>query len=237
MPPVDAPQPATTPSPDRRPISARDHALWKAVAGWLVQRGVSPNAISVVGMIACILAGACLALTAHASGLAERGLWIAAAALVPFRLLCNMLDGMVAIGRGVASPVGELYNEIPDRISDMATLIGLGFATAAHPTLGAFVASLAVLVAYVRAAAKVAGAPQDYRGPMAKQQRMVVVIIVCLWMGCAPVDWRTLGDRSIANIPLTAPNIALLVIALGSMITVARRVRRAAAVLNASPRR
>ncbi len=234
---VEATGSATPPPPDRRPIAARDHALWRAVAGWLVVRGVSANVISIVGMLACVIAGGCLAFTAHASGLAERGLWIAAGVLVPFRLVCNMLDGMVAIGRGESSAVGELYNEIPDRLSDMAALVGLGFAAAAHPTLGVFAAALAVLVAYVRAAAKVAGARQDYCGPMAKQQRMVVVIAVCLWMGCVPVDWRTMGDRSIAGIPLSVPNVGLMVIAIGSVITVVRRVRRAAAELSGSPRR
>ena len=44
------------------------------------------------------------------------------------RLLANLLDGMVAIGRGIASPVGELFNEVPDRVSDTAVLLGLGVA-------------------------------------------------------------------------------------------------------------
>lgn len=189
-----------------------------------------------MGMLACLLAGVLLALTPHVSGTSERVLWIAAGLLVPFRLLCNMLDGMVAVGRGIASPVGELYNEIPDRISDMATLIGLGFATMGNPTLGAIVAALAVLVAYVRAAAKVAGAPQDYRGPMAKQQRMMVVVLVCLWMACVPRDWRLLSDRPIMGLGVSVPNVALLVIGLGCVLTAWRRTSRAASVLKATRR-
>lgn len=35
-------------------------------------------------------------------------------------MLANMLDGMVAIESGRASPLGELYNDAPDRIAEAA---------------------------------------------------------------------------------------------------------------------
>ena len=44
------------------------------------------------------------------------------------RLTANMLDGMVALASGRASKVGELYNEVPDRVSDAAVFIGAGLA-------------------------------------------------------------------------------------------------------------
>ena len=48
---------------DRRPITSRDRAASKKVAHWLVERGVSPNAISLSGMVAALAAGAALAAT------------------------------------------------------------------------------------------------------------------------------------------------------------------------------
>jgi len=57
---------------------------------------------------------------------------------------------MVAIASGTASPVGELYNDVPDRFSDAATFIGLGFAAGGYPMLGWIAAILAIMTAYVR---------------------------------------------------------------------------------------
>ena len=79
---------------------------------------------------------------------------------------------MVAVLREVASPVGELFNEVPDRVSDAATLIGFGYATGSNPVLGFVATIFAIFLAYMRAQGKVAGAHQEFCGPMAKQQRM-----------------------------------------------------------------
>ena len=216
------------PSPgahERRPIRSREHRVWKVVAHALASRGASANGISVLGMVACIGAGACLAATAHVPEWA-RVLWIAGALLVQLRLVCNMLDGMVAIERGIASPVGELYNEIPDRVSDMAALIGLGYAAGSSVWLGYLAAALAVFVAYVRAMAKAAGAPNDFRGPMAKQQRMFIATLVAMFMGLSPVEWQ----GAFWNV-WTVPSVGLAVIAAGCVMTAARRILRAAALL------
>src|SRR5260221_8901784 len=103
---------------DRRPIKSRELGLWKRAAGSLIHAGIPANAISLAGMAAGILAGAALGATTPAPDPWPRFLFIAAAALMQLRLVANMLDGMVAVGGGRASPVGELYNEVPDRVSD-----------------------------------------------------------------------------------------------------------------------
>jgi phosphatidylglycerophosphate synthase len=134
---------------------------------------------------------------------------------------------MVAVTTGRASPVGELYNEAPDRVSDIATLAGLGYAAGGDPVLGWGAACAAVLTAYVRALGKAAGAPQDYGGPMAKPHRMFLVTVTALWCGLAPGAWQ----------PATGPGaatLALAVIALGSAVTCARRLARTASFLKSS---
>lgn len=80
---------------DRRPIASRDKEVFKRVAHRLAVWGVSPNAISVAGMGAGVLAGIAFASTT-ASGL-DRLAFLAAAAFMQLRLLANMFDGMVAI--------------------------------------------------------------------------------------------------------------------------------------------
>src|SRR5690554_3429085 len=99
-------------SGDRRPIATRRYAWVRRLVSRLVNHGVSPNTISILGMICCVFAGVALAGTANAApGWLERVLWISAALLIQARLLANMLDGMVAIESGDISAVGELYNE------------------------------------------------------------------------------------------------------------------------------
>ena len=54
--------------------------------------------------------------------------FVLAAVCVQLRLLCNLLDGMVAIEGGKQSPTGMLYNEFPDRVADSLFLVALGYA-------------------------------------------------------------------------------------------------------------
>src|SRR5947207_7586134 len=110
---------------DRRPIPTRNRKLAQSSSAWLASRNVSPNAISVAGMCACVVAGIALGVTSIAD---YRILWLIAALGAQLRLTANMLDGMVAIASSRASKTGELYNEVPDRISDAAVFIGAGFA-------------------------------------------------------------------------------------------------------------
>ena len=217
---------------DRRPIKSREHALWKRVAGSLIRADVSANSISIAGMLSAIIAGAALGSTTLAPAPWPRILFVAAAALMQLRLIANMLDGMVAVGSGRASAVGELYNEIPDRVSDCAALIGAGYAVGGEPVLG-FVASLAaVLTAYIRAVGKGAGAGSDFCGPLAKQQRMAVLTAAALAAGLLPDslswNWGPGGRWSWLA-------LALWIIAAGGLLTAIRRLARLAARLRAAP--
>src|SRR5438552_5511515 len=107
---------------ERRPLTSRSTWWARALASRLVKAGASPNGVSVAGLVFGCLAGAAFAATLRYPD-AERWCFAAAAAFIQLRLLCNLLDGMVAIEGGLRSSVGELYNEAPDRISDAATLI------------------------------------------------------------------------------------------------------------------
>jgi phosphatidylglycerophosphate synthase len=197
-------------SGDRRPIAARELGVTKRLAGWLVARGASADAISLWGMAAGLLAGLALAATVWLG--TDWPFWLLGALLIQLRLLANMLDGMVALGRGIASPAGELFNEAPDRVSDSAVLVGLGIA-AGSLALGLGAALAAMLTAYVRCVGRAAGAPSDFRGPMAKQQRMFLATIVALAMALLPAGW-TEG----------LPALALWVILALSLVTAWRRL-------------
>ena len=212
---------------DRRPIATRNRKWAQDATAWLAARNVSPNAISVDGMFACIIAGIALALTSVAD---YRILWLIAAAGAQLRLTANMLDGMVAIASGRTSKTGELYNEVPDRISDAAVFIGAGFAWGGNVTLGYVATILAIFTAYVRAAGKIAGAPNEFCGPMAKQHRMLVITLICLYSAITPRSWQMIIFN---DWQMGVMTVVLAVIVVGCVITVIRRLSRISHALGA----
>lgn len=210
---------------DRRPIATRNRKWAQAATASLAARHVSPNAISIAGMCACIVTGFALGATSIADC---RTLWIIAALGVQLRLTANMLDGMVALVSGRASKLGELYNEVPDRISDAAVFIGAGFAWGGNIALGYIATILAIFTAYIRAAGKIAGAPNEFCGPMAKQHRMLVITLICLYSAVTPRSWQVITVRD-SEIGLVTLGLAVIVI--GCVITVLRRLGRIARAL------
>jgi phosphatidylglycerophosphate synthase len=202
---------------ERRPLRVREQAWAKAIASWLARCGTSPNGISLAGMVCAVLAGTALALTPHLEAGWRIAAFLGAAGLIQLRLLANMFDGMVAIETGKSSPVGELFNEVPDRVSDVAVLVGAGYALGGRPELGFAAALLAVFIAYLRAEGKVAGAHQEFCGPMAKQHRMAVVTLACPLAALFPT--------------VEVMAMALGVVLIGELITVPRRLLRIASAL------
>jgi phosphatidylglycerophosphate synthase len=205
-----------TTSSDRRPIAARQWRISQSLAHLLATMRVSPNAISLASIGFGVATGLALAATSILADLAPV-LWILAAAFAVLRLTANMLDGMVAIETKTASRLGELFNEVPDRISDSATLIGLGYSLGGNIGLGYAAAMAAMFTAYVRAVGKAAGASQQFCGPMAKPQRMAVVFGVALLSAAVQTSW--------------APTAGLALIVAGSVTTAGRRLVRIAAQL------
>lgn len=212
---------------ERRPIATRERNWAQAIARFLADRGLSPNAISTLGMFAGLLAGGALAMT-RLPGWETAG-FIAAAVCIQARLLANMFDGMVAIETDRTSRLGELFNEIPDRISDAATLIGAGFAVGGSPTLGFIATCLAIFLAYIRVQGRLAGASQKFCGPMAKQHRMFAVTIAALFAAFAPTAWQP--AVSVFGGWGTMACVLVVVIA-GEVVTVVRRLTRIVRSLN-----
>lgn len=207
-------------SPDRRPIATRNRKWAQTATAWLATRNVSPNTISIAGMCVCIVAGFSLAVTSFSYHRIE---WIIAALGAQSRLTANMLDGMVALASGRTSKVGELYNEVPDRVSDAAVFIGAGFAWGGNVTLGYVATILAIFTAYIRAAGKIAGAANEFCGPMAKQHRMFVITVACLFSAVTPRSWQFF---QLGRFEAGVMSFALALIIMGCLITMVRRLRR-----------
>lgn len=212
----------TTELDNRRPIPSRSSAWARALAAGLARAGVSANAISVASVVFAALAAAAFL----AAPLLGPGLYVAAAALCPLRLLANLLDGMVAVEHGKGTPTGPLYNEVPDRIADVLILASAGASAGMAgdgladwgAAAGWLAAAGALMTAYVRELGRALGQPADFSGPFAKQQRMAVVTVGAL-LAAAEGLWGGAGE---------ALFLAVAVTAAGAWATAGRRLARLA---------
>jgi phosphatidylglycerophosphate synthase len=171
-------------SPDsRRPLASRSSGLAQRAVALLLKTSITPNQISLASIVVSALGAAALLFAPH-----RPWLFLAAALCVQLRLLCNLLDGMVAVEGGRGTPVGGLYNEIPDRIADSLFLVAWGYACGLG-WLGWLAALAAACTAYVRVLGGALGLKQDFRGPMAKQHRMALLTVVCL-LAMAEAWWN-----------------------------------------------
>jgi phosphatidylglycerophosphate synthase len=200
----------------RRPLASRSTRWAGFLSRSAVRAGLSADEISLLSLVFAG-AGAAALLT-----LAVPWNLLAAAACVQLRLLCNLLDGMVAIEGGRKSKVGVLFNEVPDRVADSLFIVALGYAID-MAWVGWLGALAAAVTAYIRVLGGTFGLAQDFRGPLAKQHRMAVMTAGCL-LGSAEFWWR--GS-------LVVVELAAGVIAIGGIVTCITRIHAIAQQLKA----
>jgi len=167
----------------RRPIKSRDHKFAKSITSFLIKQNISPNAISIISIFFAFIG--MVALITMRQNISVLNTVVAIIG-IQGRLLCNLFDGMVAVDSGKSSLVGEIYNELPDRISDTLLLLPLGYICIDYPYAielawsGVF---LSLFTAYIRTFGSSLGIT-TFRGIMAKQKRMALLSITLILSIC-----------------------------------------------------
>ncbi|MGH2537246.1 MAG: CDP-alcohol phosphatidyltransferase family protein [Candidatus Promineifilaceae bacterium] len=188
-------QPATL--TDRLRLCSR--SLLDPLAGALARAGVSPDALSVLGML----------LHALYAWLIASGFWLAAGLLMILFVPLDSLDGAVArhIGRRPGG-FGAFLDSTADRVAEILLFAGFivyfqGQADVGLTLLAYLALAGSLAVSYVRARAEAVGA--DCRvGLLTRVERYVLIVLTLL---------------------LRLPQVGLPLLALGVWITVAQRVR------------
>jgi phosphatidylglycerophosphate synthase len=206
----------------RRPLASRNAGWAKSLASKLVAAEVTPNQISRASIGFAALGTFLFALAPRAPGILEWLLLLLAAGTIQARLICNLLDGMVAIEGGQAEKDGPFWNEAPDRVADLLLLGGAGMA-AGNPALGFLTAVLAIATAYIRELGRAEGLPPDYSGPMAKPQRMAALTIGTVVAAFSPFGTTAEGVLS----------LTLWIVVAGTAATILRRSLRLISALKA----
>jgi phosphatidylglycerophosphate synthase len=137
------------------------------------------------------------------------------------RLFLNMLDGMVALSSGKASPRGEILNDLPDRISDVLIFAGVAHSGLNKPLPAYWAMIFALLTAYVGTLGQAVGVQRQFSGIMSKPWRMVM-----LHAGA----WLTLGltvaHLRIVSWGLTVLDYTCLIVIAGCIQTICVRLAR-----------
>jgi phosphatidylglycerophosphate synthase len=127
----------------------------------------------------------------------------------------------MAVEGGLKTPTGELYNDIPDRFSDLFFFVGaslsIPFAWGIH--LGWAAAVFAILTAYVRVLGASMQKGHDFGGPTAKQHRMFLLNIAV---------FAAAAEKSATGQVRYSLAVGVAVILLGSLLTVMARIFRLA---------
>lgn len=204
----------------RREVATRKVTLFHKLASVLVRWGLKPNHISIMSAGFGVLGGAAFFFAVGSESNLRIALLAVAILFIQLRLICNLIDGLMAVECGLKTASGELFNDVPDRVSDIAFIVGAGVFALSYSVWMIHVAWVAVVGAVLTAYARCLGAAMtgkhDFCGPMAKQHRMFL-----LTLGSLGGIVETLIEK-----PAFSMSVALALIAVGSFWTTARRLTR-----------
>ncbi len=160
--------------------------LLRPLAGRLVRRGVTPNAVTLAAMGLSLLTAIAVALS---GGVA----WslLALPVVLFIRMALNALDGIMAKEYGLTSRLGACLNELGDWISDVVLILALAFVPGVSLWSAVFFALGAGLSEFAGVLGAAVGSGRRYDGPMGKSDRALVLGTFGLLsgMGILPAGW------------------------------------------------
>jgi CDP-diacylglycerol---glycerol-3-phosphate 3-phosphatidyltransferase len=187
--------------------------VWAPLGNFLLRRGVSPNAVTLVGTL-----GVC----AGALVFFPQGWLLAGVLVITAFVFSDMIDGYMARTSGQTSPFGAFLDSTLDRIGDAAIFGGLAMYYVGPgdnswwAALAIYCLTMGAVTSYARARAESLGM-QAKVGIAERSDRLVSILVMT---GLADL-LRILGvnDKVMWLIPIT---LALLAVA--STITVVQRI-------------
>ncbi len=203
----------------------------------LIKMGLTPNAVTTIGLILNIGVAAIFIVGAEKSNRGELSYVGWAGALILFAGLFDMLDGQVARLGKMSSKFGALYDSVLDRYSELVLFLGICYYLVAHhyflSSLFAFIAMIgSMMVSYTRARAE--GLGIDCKGGLMQRPERVVLIALAA-IGCGVASHYIGGDFKlyVPGIPfhvfetMSIFTVPITILAIMSNITAVNRLRDA----------
>jgi CDP-diacylglycerol---glycerol-3-phosphate 3-phosphatidyltransferase len=143
------------------------------IGRWLVDRGVTPDTVTVLGTVGTVAA---------AVWFIPRGELVVAAFVITAFVLFDLVDGAMARARGRGTPFGAVLDSTCDRVADGALFAALAWwclGVGGQRALG--IAALLCLVAgqlvsYIKARAEGAGLTAD-GGLVERAERLIITLL------------------------------------------------------------
>lgn len=188
-------------------LKPRFQQMLKPSLGWLNNRGITPNQVTIAAMILSIGYGGALAF------IPWHGLWLGLPLILLSRMALNAIDGMLANHTGNKTNLGALLNEMSDQISDLALYLPFVMLPAINPLLLLATLFCAQLAEFAGVLAYSISRTRSFDGPMGKSDRAAAFSLLAFthWYQAEPA-WL---------------NILLMLVLLLSVATVFNRLRSA----------
>lgn len=158
-------------------------AIIKLIVKVLALSRISPNALTLIGLLINIYAAVLLA----------QGRFLAAGLVIIGAGIFDMVDGRVARATGQVTRFGGFFDSVIDRYSDLALLMGLlvyyaNVGRNFYVVLTAVVMTASVMISYTRSRSENT-IPSCKVGFLERPERIVLFIIGALFDRMAPVLW------------------------------------------------
>jgi CDP-diacylglycerol---glycerol-3-phosphate 3-phosphatidyltransferase len=143
------------------------------IGRWLVDRGVTPDTVTVLGTVGTVAA---------AVWFIPRGELVVAAFVITAFVLFDLVDGAMARARGRGTPFGAVLDSTCDRVADGALFAALAWwclGVGGQRALGIAVLLCLVagqLVSYIKARAEGAGLTAD-GGLVERAERLIITLL------------------------------------------------------------
>ena len=166
----------------------------------LQRLGVTPDAVTLAAIPVGAVAGALLLFSPVVPVLL-----LGVPVLAALRLVLNLLDGALARRTGRIHPRGELYNELGDRLADIAFLAPVAFLPGADRTTVLLGVAGALFASFAGLVPRAAGGERIYRGVLSKPGRMILLAVFAVAAFLVGPDaWAPFGPLLLAGTILTA---------------------------------
>jgi len=154
---------------------------------FLIKLGLTPNAVTLIGLILNILVTVIFIEGAEKGNRGELSYIGWAGAMVLFAGIFDMLDGQVARMGKMSSSFGALFDSVLDRYSELVLFLGICYYLISHhyfySSLFAFIAMIgSLMVSYTRARAEGLGV-ECKEGLMQRPERVITIGVTAIACG------------------------------------------------------
>lgn len=211
--------------------------LFNPLIQLLIKLGITPNMVTVLGLMLNVLATVILVYGAEKTNRGEHSIIAWAGLVLLIGGLMDMIDGRLARVGNMESKYGALFDSVLDRYSEMVMFLGICYYLIAHDyflsSLFAFIALIgSVMVSYTRARAEGLGVNASV-GFMQRPERILLIGVAALLTGLASSVLGQDYKIEVAWLPfplfevMTVFTLPIFVLALGANWTAVKRLLHA----------